>query len=130
MSSPSYTMQYKRKSRQPAKQDLALTAEHCEAQGDGIVSPLGLLDILPDVTDGHSGLFHAADDLQPLQIGVLKHADAARQPLLQTAAGPPCHKIAVSKRAHPAAKRCLRFLYAHSCYLERMCYNSPIRRWG
>ena len=37
--------------------------EYYEAQGDGIVSPLGLLDILPDVTDGHSGLFHAADDL-------------------------------------------------------------------
>ena len=31
--------------------------EYYEAQGDGIVSPLGLLDILPDVTDGHSGLF-------------------------------------------------------------------------
>lgn len=31
--------------------------EYSEAQGDGIVSPLGLLDILPDVTDGHSGLF-------------------------------------------------------------------------
>lgn len=31
--------------------------EYYEAQGDGIVSPLGLLDILPDVTDGHSGFF-------------------------------------------------------------------------
>lgn len=81
MFSPSYTMQYKRKKQTTSQQDLALTMEYYEAQGDGIVSPLGQLDILPDVTDGHSGLFHAAGDLQPLQIGVLKHADAARQPL-------------------------------------------------
>ena len=46
-----------------AEQDLALTAEYYEAQDDGIVALLGLLDILPDVTDGHSGLFHAPDDL-------------------------------------------------------------------
>ena len=67
MSSPSYTMQYNLKSRQPAKQDLALTMEYYEAQGDGIVSPLGLLDILPDVTDGHSGLLNAAQKVERLQ---------------------------------------------------------------
>lgn len=54
--------------------------EYYEAAGDGIVSPLGLLDILR-WSRMDSGLFHTAGDLQPLQIGVLKHADAARQPL-------------------------------------------------
>ena len=39
--------------------------------------PQGQLDILPDVLDGHAGLFHAVDDLKPLKIGLLKHPDAA-----------------------------------------------------
>lgn len=70
-------------------QRVPLAEEHLQPGLDGVVPLLGQLDIVPNVPDGHAGLFHAVDDLQPLHIRVLKHPDAAggalhegQQPLL------------------------------------------------
>ena len=41
-----------------------------------VIPAEGQLDILPDGLDGHPRLFHAADDAQPLEVGVPEHTDA------------------------------------------------------
>ena len=51
--------------------------EHFQPGVIGVVSLHGKLNILPDILDGHSGFFHAADDLQPLEVGFPEHPNAA-----------------------------------------------------
>ena len=72
---------------------LPLMAEHLQPGVDGVVPLHGKLDIQPDILDGHSGFFHAADDPQPLEVALPEHSDAAggtlhkgKQPLFVVAA--------------------------------------------
>ena len=51
--------------------------EHFQPGVNGVVSLHGKLNILPDILDGHSGFFHAADDLQPLEVVFPEHPNAA-----------------------------------------------------
>ena len=56
---------------------LPLMLKHFQPNVNGVVSLHGKLDILPDIFDGHSGFFHAADDLQPLEVVFPEHPNAA-----------------------------------------------------
>ena len=58
---------------------LLLMPEHLQPGVDGVVPLHSKLDIQPDVLDGYSGLFHAADDLQPLEVAFLGHSDAPEE---------------------------------------------------
>ena len=51
--------------------------EHFQPGVNGVVSLHGKLDILTNIFDGHSGLFHTADDLQPLEVVFPEHPNAA-----------------------------------------------------
>ena len=82
------------------QQNLPLVVEHLQSGVDGVVSLHGQLDVLPDVTDGHSGLFHAPDDLQPLEVRLPEQTDSAggalhkgQQPLLVIVAQRGCRDI-------------------------------------
>ena len=59
-------------------QHLPLVAEHGQPGVNGVVALHGKLKILPDVLDGHTGFFHAADHPQPLDVAFAELADAAR----------------------------------------------------
>lgn len=58
-------------------QHLPLVAEHGQSGVNGVVALHGKLKILPDVLDGHTGFFHAADHPQPLDVAFAELADAA-----------------------------------------------------
>ena len=58
---------------------LPLMPEHLQPGVDGFVPLHGKLGILPDVLDGHSGFFHTADDLQPLEVAFPEHSDAPEE---------------------------------------------------
>jgi len=82
------------------QQNLPLVVEHLQPGVDGVVSLHGQLDVLPDVTDGHTGLFHAPDDLQPLKVRFPEHPNATggalhkgQQPLLVIVAQRGCRDI-------------------------------------
>ena len=73
----------------PLTQDLTLVFEERETLADGVIALHGQLNVAPDVPQRHARLLQTSDDLQPLEVLLLKHPHAARgalherqQPLL------------------------------------------------
>ena len=89
-------------------QDLLLMPEHGKAQADGIIALQCHFNVLPDVLDRHSGLFHASDDLQPLDVGFPEHADSSRGALHK---GQQALLVIITQRRSRDAQKLCHFSY-------------------